>query len=124
MGEINQELAALRQEVAALRAQVEATDEWATSVFVALETVLPFLLRGHPQVEKVRDLLQAQAHGFEELQAHPEREGDIHGKASRLEAGKMLYYQLALRDVWPGVDSKEVIRRTLQRAGWQGPGGD
>lgn len=123
MGEINRELAALRQEVAALRAQVDATDDWAIGVFLALETVLPYLLRGHPQVEKVRDLLQAQERSYEDLLAHPHKEGDVHGHASRLEAGKMLYRQLALLDVWPGVDSKAVVRQTLERAGWQGPGG-
>lgn len=117
---ITPEIAALRQEVAQLRAQVEATDDWASSVYVALELVLPYLLRDHPQVEKVRNLLQGQARGFEELQAHPEREGDTYGKASRHEAGKLLYHQLALLDVWPGVDSKEVIRQTLERAGWRG----
>ena len=117
---INPEVAALRQEVAQLRAQVEATDDWASSVYVALELVLPYLLRDHPQVEKVRNLLQGQARWFEDLQAHPGREGDILGKASLHEAGKMLYYQLALLDVWPGVNSKDVIRQTLERAGWRG----
>lgn len=124
MGEINRELAALRQEVAALRVEVAATDDWATSVFVALETVLPFLLRGHPQVHKMRDLLQAQAQSFEDLSAHPKKQGDVHGYASRMEAGKMLYQQLALLDVWPGVDSKEVVRQSLERAGWKTPGRD
>lgn len=117
---ITQEIAALRQEVAQLRQQVEATDDWASSVYVALELVLPYLLRSHPQVETVRNLLQSQARRFEKLQAHPEQEGELNGKASLCEAGKMLYYQLALQDVWPGVDSKEVIRQTLERAGWQG----
>lgn len=120
---INPEIVALRQELAQLRAQVEATDDWASSVYVALELVLPYLLRDHPQVAKVRNLLQGQARGFEDLQAHPEREGGTHGKASLHEAGKMLYYQLALLDIWPGVDSKEVIRQTLERAGWQAPPG-
>lgn len=121
MGEINQEIAALRQEVAQLRAQIEVTDDWASSVYTVLLLVLPSLLRGHPQAEKVRDLLHAQAQGFEELQAHPEHEGELNGKASLREAGKMLYYQLAILNVWPGVDSKEVIRQTLERAGWQEP---
>jgi hypothetical protein len=124
MGEINQEIAALRQEVAQLRRQIDATDDWACSLFSVLHTVLPFLLRGHPQVEKVRDLLQAQAQSFEELSAHPEREGDLYGKASMQEAGKMLYYQLAMLDVWPGVDSKAVIRQTLERAGRKEPPAD
>jgi hypothetical protein len=124
MGEINQEIAALRQEVAALRAKADATDDWAGSVFLALETVLPFLLRGHPQVEKVRDLLHSQARSFEELQTHPEREGDLHGKAAQLEAGKMLYNQLAMLGVWPGVDPQAVVRQTLERSGWQGPAPD
>jgi hypothetical protein len=123
MAEINQELAALRQEVAALRSEIEATDDWAGSVFVALELVLPFLLRGHPQVEKVRDLLHSQAKEFEELQAQPHLEGELRGKASRHEAGKMLYYQLALLGVWPGVDPQEIARRRLERAGWQAPAG-
>ncbi len=121
MGEINQEIDALRQEVAQLRAQVDATDDWASSVYLTLETVLPCLLRGHPQAAQARDLLRFQADSFEDLQAHPEKEGDLHGKASRLEASKMLYYQLALLGVWPGVDPKAVIRQTLGRAGWQAP---
>lgn len=115
MGEINQEIAALRQEVAALRSALEATDDWASSVFVALELVLPFLLRGHPQVEKVRDLLHSQAKSFEELQAHPHLQGQLRGKTGHHEAGKMLYDQLALLGVWPGVQPQEVARRTLER---------
>lgn len=75
-------------------------------------------LRGHPQVEKVRDLLHADAQAFEELSAHPEREGELNGKASLREAGKMLYFQLALLDVWPDVDSKALARQRLERAGW------
>lgn len=118
---INPEIAALRQEVAQLRAQVNATDDWASSVYAALELVLPHLLRGHPQAGKVQGLLQSQARGFEKLQAHPEQEDEMNGKASLQEAGKMLYYQLALQGVWPGVDPQEVVRQTLERAGWQGP---
>lgn len=117
---INPEIAALRQEVAQLRAQVEATDDWASSVYAVLHLVLPSLLRGHPQAEKVRDLLQSQAHMFEELLAHPQREGEERGKASLREAGHRLYYQLAMLDVWPGVDAKEAVRQTLERAGVQG----
>lgn len=119
MGEINQEIDALRQEVAQLRRQVDATDDWANGVYLALETVLPVLLRGHPLAEKARDLLHFQALAHEDLLAHPEKEGDLHGKASRLEASKMLYDQLALLGVWPGIDPQDVMRQTLERAGWQ-----
>lgn len=120
---VTPEIAALRQEVAQLQAQIDATDDWASSVYAVLRLVLPCLLRDHPQAEKVRDLLQSQARRFEDLQAHPELEGEENGKASLLEAGHKLYHQLALLGTWPGVDPQEVARQTLERAGWQGPPG-
>lgn len=121
MGEINQALAALRQEVAALRAQIDATDDWASSVFLALQTLLPFLLRGHAQAAQVRDLLQGQERLYEDLQAHPHKAGDVHGHAHQLEAAAMLYRDLALMGVWPGMAPDAQTQQVLARAGWKAP---
>jgi hypothetical protein len=107
------EIESLRLEVAELRRQISATDDWANGIQQALVVVLPFLLRGHPEAGKVGDLLRKSSERYDELIAHPDKEdaAELH------EAGKMLYRQLAILGVWPGVDPAAAAQQTLDRYG-------
>lgn len=104
----------------ALHGQIDATDEWATSVFLLLEQILPFLLRGHPDIAKIQQLLKHSEERFEALEVHPEQAQDGE-TASRYEAAKIMYRQLALLGVWPDVDPLAAARQTLEKAGWRPP---
>jgi hypothetical protein len=117
---MNDEVAALRAEVERLRAEIEKVDDWAQGIHLALETVLPFLLRGHPEAGEVQRLLQSLDERYEELLKHPGR-AEAGERRGQLESPKMLYRRLALQDVWPGADSKEAACQTLERAGWRDP---
>lgn len=106
------EIESLQREVAELRRQIDEVDDWANGIQHVLVAVLPFLLRGHPEAGKVEGLLRRHSDRFEELTAHPGRaEGDetVHLH----EAGKMLYWQLAVLGVWPGVSSEEATLQVL-----------
>ncbi len=106
------EIELLRQEVAVLRQQIDEVDDWANGIQHALIAVLPFLLRGHPEVSKVEGLLRSRSERYAELLAHPERaEGDE--TALLHEAPKMLYWQLAVLGVWPGISSEEATRQLM-----------
>ncbi len=105
----------LRQEIAELRARIEATDNWAAGVHQVLVDVLPFLLRGHPEVEKVHQLLQRAEHRYEELKASPEKSEGAGDVAGLYEPAKILNRQLALRGVWPGVDPQQAARESVER---------
>lgn len=109
------EIESLRQEVAALRQQIDEVDDWANGIQKALIVVLPFLLRGHPEAGKVEGLLRHHSDRFEELTAHPERAEAKDETAALYEAGKMLYWQLAILGAWPGIDPAEAARRSLAR---------
>ena len=102
------------KEIETLRAQIDATDDWATGVFLLLEQVLPFLLRGHPEAEKLQKLLQKQDDRYEELLAHPDRAEDDE-RIGVFEATKMMNRQLALLGVWPNIDPKEAAQKELGR---------
>jgi hypothetical protein len=91
----------LQSQIDALRAELKTTDDWATGILLTLEQILPFLLRGHPEIAKIEGLLQSSEQRFEELVAHPERAEDADETAEKYEAAKMLYRQLALLGVWP-----------------------
>jgi uncharacterized small protein (DUF1192 family) len=114
MGELNQEIAALRAEVERLRAEIDAMDDWAHGVHVSLAAVLPLLLRGHAEADAARRFLQSHADRYEELLRHPERaeEGET---AAQHESPKILYDQLELLGVWPGVDPKEAARKHIAK---------
>lgn len=100
-GFMSDETELLRREIAQLREQIEAVDDWANGLLLALVQVLPHLLRGHPEAGKVQRLLQACDERFEELRLHPERSQESADTAALLEASKMLHRQLAALNTWP-----------------------
>lgn len=91
-------------------------DDWAGGVHNILITVFPFLLRDHPQVEKVRDLLRSKSDTYERLEQNPASATEYDLPLAAYEPGKMLYRLLALHGVWPGVDAKESVQQALERA--------
>lgn len=95
----------LQSQIDALRAELKSTDDWASGVFLTLEQILPFLLRGHPEIAKIEQLLKRSEQRFEELCAYPERAEDGDETAEKYEAAKMLYRQMALLGVWPDKDA-------------------
>ncbi|MEC4750034.1 hypothetical protein [Methylomicrobium sp. Wu6] len=100
----------LQSQIDALRAELKTTDDWATGVFLVLEQILPFLLRGHPEIAKIQQSLKHSEERFEELSAHPERAEDSDETAEKYEAAKILYRQLALLGVWPNSDPGKAAR--------------
>lgn len=108
------EIQKLRQEVAALSAQIDEMGDWANGIQVSLLQVLPFLLRGHPEVEKVQRLLEQSHARYEELKAHPRRGGKNETPAL-YESRKMLYRHLALLGVWPDIDANKFAQESMQR---------
>lgn len=113
---MQKELDALRREVAQLRREIDATDDWANGIQHLLISVLPHLLRGHPEVEKVHGLLRSAAERYEAQQAKPPRRGKALQHWRQLEARKMAYHLFALLGVWPGVDSAQAAEESLDRA--------
>lgn len=106
---------ALRQEIAALRQRVDEAEAWADGIQQSLVEVLPFLLRGHPEVSKVESLLRSSSQRYEVLRAHPERAESADETAGLYESRKMLYHLLALLGVWPGVDPGKAAEQSLRR---------
>ena len=103
----------LQRQIDALRAELNAIDDWAAGVFLLLEQLAPFLLRGHPEIAKIERLLKCSEQRFEELSAHPERAEDSDETAEKYEAANIMYRQLALLGVWPDVDPGETARQAL-----------
>lgn len=104
---MSEEIEKLKQEIAELRQKLHETDDWACGVYNALEKVLPFLLRGHPEVEKVAQLLKSAGDHYENNPHAQDR--------NMKEPMKMLYQQLAMLGVWPGVDPHETAKSSLER---------
>lgn len=94
-----------QRQIDALRAELKQTDDWATGIFLTLEQILPFLLRGHPEIDKIERQLKRSEQRFEELVAHPERAEDDDETPEKYEAAKMLYRQLGLLGVWRSKDA-------------------
>ena len=109
------ELTRLRQQVDELRAQAEATDTFASGLFVAMTQVLPLLLRGHPEARQVHALLQKADERYEELSRHPDRAEGPDEVPGLYEASKMLNRQLGLLGVWPDVDPAQAARDSQRR---------
>lgn len=110
---MSDEIQQLKEEIAALRRTIDETDDWASGFFLVLVQVLPFLLRNHPEIDKIHGVMKEAHDLYGELLAHPER--DTEGvPAARYEAVKMLYQQLALLGVWPNVDPKDVVKATTR----------
>lgn len=107
---------ALRQEIAELRARVEAVDDWAAGVHQVLVDVLPFLLRGHPEVEQVHQLLKKADLRYEELKDNPEKSEGAGDVAGLYEPAKMLNRLFGVLGVWPGVEPQQAACGSLGRA--------
>ena len=108
---------AVQEELRQLRQQLQEAEDWATGVHRALEAVLPFLLRGHPQATQAQAVLASMDRRFEELRRHPDR-AEPDERPTLHEPGKMLYRQLALLGVWPDIDPREEAQRVLREHGW------
>lgn len=106
------------KEIERLRTQIDDAENWSNGVFLLLEQVLPFLLRGHPEVEKLQKLLQSSDDRYEELLKYPHR-AEPDEPAGLYEASKMMNRQLALLGVWPNIDPQEAARKTLERVAQQ-----
>lgn len=112
---MKQELVALRREVEQLRKDLDAAEDWATGIQQLLIAVLPFLLRDHPNAEKVRDLLRPKAERYE-AQAEKSLRGKHKSNWRQLEPQKMAYRLFEILGVWPGVDSVQAAEASLARA--------
>lgn len=108
--------------VTPLRRELDELDDWANGVFAALQDVLIPLLKAQPDLARtLQPLWQLAAQRHERLEQETGQAEGFHETAALLEARKMLYRQLALLGLWPGVDAQEAARQTLARAGWQAP---
>lgn len=107
------EIQKLKQEVAELKTQLEITDDWASGLSELLTMVLPSLLRGHPEAEKVRDLLKKSHDRYVRLQNDPQSRTDDDLPLAALEPAKLLYRRFALLGVWPEVDRNEAAKEFL-----------
>lgn len=107
---------ALRQEIAELRAKIEAVDDWAAGVHRVLLDVLPHLLRGHPEVEKVHQAMLFSDQQYEALTANPASSEGSGLTAGLYEPSKILNRMFAGLGVWPGVDAQQAARESIDRA--------
>lgn len=112
---MSDDLQELRKEIAELRTRLEETDDYAQGVYKLLATVLPFLLQGHPEAEKIGGLLKSAADQHEALLKNPSLAVQGEPTAGTYEPSKMLYQLLALMGVWPGVDPGETAKASIER---------
>ncbi|PPD36773.1 MAG: hypothetical protein CTY18_03025 [Methylomonas sp.] len=83
-----------------MQQQLEATEQWATGIFLVIEQLMPFLIQGHPRLDKIESLLKQSRIRFDQLTANPEQAQDSEA-AGIYEAGKILFDQMALLGLWP-----------------------
>jgi hypothetical protein len=100
----------LREEVEALKQRLAEAEDWSDGIQMVLQNLLPFLLRGHPEIEKIQGLMKSASERFESGAADPD--GPPLGA---YEPSKMLYRQLAILGVWPGVDSETFVEEAIGR---------
>ena len=119
---MDEETRALRQEVAELRTQIDAVDDWANGIQLALVQLLPLLLRGHPEATNAHRLLQRCDDRYEELLQHPQRAEGPDETHRLYEAAKQLNRQLGMSGAWPGVDATQVAQQSLRRGSLRSEG--
>lgn len=95
----------IRSEHAQLRAELDRVDDWANGVFLALQDLLPSLLKAHPDTAAaVADMWRKAAEQYDQVAAG-HAVTDVDGDPVTLEfleARKMLYRSLGhLSGIWP-----------------------
>jgi len=103
----------LEQEVDEAREKAQIADDFASSTFEAMLTVLPFLLRDHSAAAEVGKRLKVQADRFLELTAGLAIDERISPDARLYEGEKMLYFHLAEAGVLPGMTPGRVAQEVL-----------
>lgn len=113
---MNDEIQKLKQEIDELKRKVEYTDDWVGGMQMMLTSILPFVLRDHPQVEKVAGLLKSMSDTYERLEQNPDSATEYDQPLATYEPGKMLYRVFAQMGVWPNVDAQTATHEALERA--------
>lgn len=105
---MNNEIQKLQAEITDLKKKLDETDDFAGGVLKVLITILPFLIRDHPESLKIRDLLKSSSDCYEKLLSNSEKSTFDGVNTGVYEPSKMLYKNLALLGVWGEKDQKEV----------------
>jgi hypothetical protein len=93
---LKEEIAELRSQIALLKQEIDSVDDWANGIQLSLIALLPFLLRGHPEVSRAEMTLRGLRDRYLALTDRPSRDEP----AARYEAAKMLYEELSLLGAW------------------------
>lgn len=99
--QLREEVAVLREQVSRLRQEVDATDDWANGLFQVLVTVLPPLLKGHPQADHVYARLQRATETHAEMERYHAAIEDDGVRKGVYEASAKLYSLLTLSGLAP-----------------------
>jgi len=99
------EIGELRQEVEQLRvavAQLDATDDWAGSVFLALQDTLQLLLQRDPALAAaLGGQWRALAARYDRALANPEHAESVDETPAMMEARKILFRWFDAAGLWP-----------------------